>query len=178
MRHTSLAYDEECNRKEKGNCINRINVIQEDTNKRMRVMNTRETPEAQVSTQEIILTPEAAEQVRLIRKENQVPETHGLRIGIQSGGCCGSSYLLAFDENVEATDKVFQSEGISIFVDEESLEGLSGTTLEYVDGPQGKGFKFNNPNKAQSCGCGDGECSDGNTDESSHSDGGCGCGGH
>jgi iron-sulfur cluster assembly protein len=173
MRHPSLAYDEECNRKEEGNCINRINVIQEDTNKRMRVMNTRETPEAQVSTQEITLTPEAAEQVRLIRKENQVPETHGLRIGIQSGGCCGPSYLLAFDEKVEATDKAFQSEGISIFVDEESLEGLSGTTLEYVDGPQGKGFKFNNPNKAQSCGCGDGECGDEKSDEN-----GCGCGGH
>jgi iron-sulfur cluster assembly protein len=69
--------------------------------------------------------------------------------------------LLAFDEKVEATDKVFQSEGVSIYVDEESLEGLSGTTLEYVDGQQGKGFRFNNPNKAQSCGCGDSECGDG-----------------
>jgi iron-sulfur cluster assembly protein len=124
-------------------------------------MNTQEIQEAQVTTQEITLTPEAAEQIRLIRRENQVPETHGLRIGIQSSGCCGSSYLLAFDEKVEATDKVFQSEGVSIYVDEESLEDLSGTMLEYVDGPQGKGFRFNNPNKAQSCGCGDGECGDG-----------------
>jgi iron-sulfur cluster assembly protein len=160
MRHPSLAYDEERNREEKGNCINRINVIQEDTYKRMTVMNTQETQEAQVATQEITLTPEAAEQIRLIRRKNQVPETHGLRIGIQSGGCCGSSYLLAFDEKVEATDQVFQSGGVSIYVDEESLEGLSGTTLEYVDGPQGKGFKFNNPNQAKSCGCGDGSCGD------------------
>jgi len=121
-------------------------------------MNREET---QTVVQEITITPEAAEQIRLIRQENQVPETHGLRIGIQSGGCCGSSYLLAFDEKVEATDKVFQSEGVSIYVDEESLEDLSGTTLEYVDGPQGKGFKFNNPHKAQSCGCGDGDCGDG-----------------
>ena len=127
----------------------------------MMVMNIQETQEAQVTTQEIILTPDAAEQIRLIRRENQVPETYGLRIGIQSGGCCGSSYLLAFDEKVEATDRVFQSEGVSIYIDEESLEGLSGTTLEYVDGPQGKGFKFNNPNKAQSCGCNDSECGDG-----------------
>jgi iron-sulfur cluster assembly protein len=119
------------------------------------------TQEAQVATQEISLTPEAAEQIRLIRRENQVPETHGLRIGIQSGGCCGSSYLLAFDEKVEATDKVFQSEGISIYVDNENLKSLSGTTLEYVDGPQGKGFKFNNPNQTQSCNCDDGECGDG-----------------
>jgi iron-sulfur cluster assembly protein len=124
-------------------------------------MSTQETREAQVVTKEITLTPEAAEQIRLIRRENQVPETHGLRIGIQSGGCCGSSYLLAFDEKVEATDKVFQSEGISIYVDNENLKSLSGTTLEYVDGPQGKGFRFNNPNMAQSCGCDDGECGDG-----------------
>ena len=124
-------------------------------------MSIQETRETQVATQEITLTPEAAEQIRLIRRENQVPETHGLRIGIQSGGCCGSSYLLAFDEKVEAIDKVFQSEGISIYVDNENLKSLSGTTLEYVDGPQGKGFKFNNPNQTQSCNCDDGECGDG-----------------
>ena len=147
-------------------------------------MGTQEMQETQVTTQEITLTPEAAEQIRLIRRENQVPETHGLRIGIQSGGCCGSSYLLAFDEKVEATDKVFQSEGVSIYVDEESLEGLSGTTLEFVNGPQGKGFRFDNPNKSKSCGCNDGGhddsssgcgCGDSSHDESSS---GCGCGGH
>ncbi len=121
-------------------------------------MGIQETQEEQVTTQEIIITPEAAEQIRIIRRENQVPETHGLRIGIQSGGCCGSSYLLAFEDKVELTDKVLQSEGISIYVDKESLEGLSGTRLEYIDGPQGKGFRFNNPNQAQSCNCEDGSC--------------------
>jgi len=127
----------------------------EETNKRMVFMSKQET---QVAAQEILITPEAAQQIRLIRQENKVPETHGLRIAIQSGGCCGPSYLLAFDDNVESTDKVLQSEGISIYVDEENLPGLSGTTLEYVDGPQGKGFKFNNPNQAQSCKCEDGSC--------------------
>ncbi len=121
-------------------------------------MGKQEAQETQIAAQEIIITPEAAEQIRLIRQENKVPETHGLRIGIQGGGCCGSSYLLAFDDKVESTDKVLQSEGISIYVDEENLPGLSGTTLEYVDGPQGKGFKFNNPNQAQSCNCEEGSC--------------------
>jgi iron-sulfur cluster assembly protein len=116
--------------------------------------------EEQVITREIKITPEAAEQIRLIRRENQVPETHGLRIGIQPGGCCGSSYFLAFDEKAEATDKVFQSEGVSIFVDEEHLASLSGTTLEFVDSPQGKGFRFDNPNRNKSCGCGDDGCGD------------------
>lgn len=118
----------------------------------MSVMSTQET---EISTQEIIITPEAAEQIRNIRRENQIPDTHGLRIGIQIGGCCGSSYSLAFDDKVEATDRVFQSEGVSIYVDEENLGSLSGTTLEFVDGPNGKGFRFDNPNQSKSCGCGD-----------------------
>ncbi|MBN1397295.1 MAG: iron-sulfur cluster assembly accessory protein [Bacteroidetes bacterium] len=105
-------------------------------------------------TQDIVITPEAAEQIRIIRRDNQVPETHGLRIGIQGGGCCGYSYLLAFDDKVESTDKVMESEGISIYVDERSFEGLIGTTIEYLEGPQGKGFRFNNPNQPQSCSSG------------------------
>jgi iron-sulfur cluster assembly protein len=131
-------------------------------------MTVMSTQESEVSTQEIIITPEAAEQIRNIRRENQIPDTHGLRIGIQSGGCCGSSYVLAFDDKVEATDRVFQSEGVSIYVDEENLVGLSGTTLEYVDSPNGKGFRFDNPNQSKSCGCGN------NSDEEKS----CGCGDH
>jgi iron-sulfur cluster assembly protein len=126
------------------------------------------TQEAEVSLQEINITPEAANQIRNIRRENQIPDTHGLRIGIQSGGCCGSSYVLAFDDKVEATDKVLQSEGVVIYVDVENLGSLSGTTLEYVDGPNGKGFRFDNPNRSNSCGCGD-ESGEGKS---------CGCGDH
>jgi iron-sulfur cluster assembly protein len=131
----------------------------------MMVMSTQET---EVAAQAIVITADAAEQIRNIRRENQIPDTHGLRIGIQGGGCCGPSYVLAFDDKVESTDKVFQSEGISIYVDEENLEGLSGTTLEYVDGPNGKGFRFDNPNRSKSCNCGD----DSGEEKS------CGCGDH
>jgi iron-sulfur cluster assembly protein len=126
------------------------------------------TQETGILTQEIIITPEAAEQIRNIRRENQIPESHGLRIGVQSGGCCGPSYVLAFDDKIEATDKVLQSEGIAIYVDEENLEGLTGTKLEYIDGPNGKGFRFDNPNKLNSCNCGS------NSDE----DKSCSCGDH
>ena len=124
------------------------------------------TQEKEISAQEITITPEAAEQIRNIRRENQIPDTHGLRIGVQGCGCCGPSYVLAFDNTVQTTDKVFQSEGIPIYVDVENLEGLYGTTLEYVDGPHGKGFKFNNPNQSKSCNCGD------NSSEEKS----CGCG--
>jgi iron-sulfur cluster assembly protein len=126
------------------------------------------TQEAEVSFQEIKITSEAAEQIRNIRRENQIPDTHGLRIGIQGGGCCGPSYVLAFDDKVEPTDRVFLSEGVSIYVDEENLGSLSGTTLEYVDGPHGKGFKFDNPNQSNSCNCGD----------NSNEEKSCGCGDH
>jgi iron-sulfur cluster assembly protein len=160
-----MAYHEECLGRKKGNCFNRINVQQKYKYKRMTVMSTQET---EVSAQEITITPEAAEQIRNIRRENQIPDTHGLRIGLQSGGCCGPSYLLAFDDNVEATDRVIQSEGISIYVDEENLGSLSGTRLEYVDSPNGKGFRFDNPNQSKSCGCGN------NSDEEKS----CGCGDH
>jgi iron-sulfur cluster assembly protein len=118
-------------------------------------MNTEET---QVLTEEIKITPEAAEQIRLIRKENQIPDTHGLRIGIQEGGCCGFSYFIGFDEKADATAKVFKSEGTMVFIDTRSLPYLKGTTLQFVDGPQGKGFRFENPNNQKSCDCDDGCC--------------------
>jgi len=118
--------------------------------------------ETQVAVQEITITPQAAEQIKNIRKENQIPEHHGLRIGLQSGGCCGPAYMLAFDDKIEASDRVLQSEGVSIYVDVQDLAYLNGTTLQYVDGPEGKGFKFDNPNQSKSCNC--------------HDDaGGCGC---
>jgi len=112
----------------------------------------------QITTQEITITPEAAKEIQRIRLENQIPESHALRMGIKSGGCCGLSYLLAFDEKPEENDKVFLSEGVTIYVDTESLMHLSGTKLMLIDGPNGKGFKFDNPNDTKSCDCEDGCC--------------------
>jgi iron-sulfur cluster assembly accessory protein len=114
--------------------------------------------EEQVTTEGIRITPEAAEQIRLIRKENNVSEAHGLRIGIQEGGCCGFSYYLGFDEKAGESDSVFQSEGTNILVDAQSLPYLAGATLHFVDGPEGKGFKFDNPNISRSCNC-ENDCS-------------------
>jgi iron-sulfur cluster assembly protein len=114
--------------------------------------------EEQVITQEITITPAAASEIQKIRQANQVPDSHALRMGVKSGGCCGVSYLLAFDEKAEETDKVFQSGGITVFIDAQSLEHMSGTTLEFVTGPQGSGFKFDNPKDEKSCDCGEGCC--------------------
>jgi iron-sulfur cluster assembly protein len=122
------------------------------------------TQEEQITLQEITITPEAASEIQKIRIANQIPDSHALRVGVKAEGCCGVSYVLGFDDDIQEMDRILQSEGISICVDEESLKILGGSALVYVDGPQGKGFKFENPNMYTSCNCSDEkscDCEDG-----------------
>jgi iron-sulfur cluster assembly protein len=107
-----------------------------------------------VLNEEIALTPKAAAQVRKIKGENNIPELHALRLGVKGGGCSGLSYVLGFDEKPGEKDKIIQSEGVKIYIDEKSLFYLSGTVLDFSDGLNGKGFVFNNPQATKSCGCG------------------------
>lgn len=101
----------------------------------------------------ITLTAGAVSEIkRLIQKENK-PEI-GLRIGVRAGGCSGMSYMLGFDAP-RAEDQVEDHDGIKVIVDPQSAMYVSGTELDYVDGLQGKGFTFKNPNATRSCGCGE-----------------------
>lgn len=102
----------------------------------------------------IELTAKAAEHVRRIRQENNIPEHHSLRISVKGGGCSGLSYVLGFDESPGDKDEVLQSEGVTVFIDQKSLFYLSGTVLDFSDGLNGKGFVFNNPQASRTCGCG------------------------
>ena len=77
----------------------------------------------------------------------------GLRVGVRGGGCSGFQYQLAFDEE-RANDVVFESHGLKLLVDSESLQFVSGSTIEYEESLQGAGFKVNNPNVVAACGCG------------------------
>ncbi len=90
----------------------------------------------------------------LLAKEGVSPETGGLRVGVQGGGCSGLSYAMRLDTQARDRDKVFQEFGARIFVDPKSLLYLNGTTLEYEDTLMRQGFVFQNPNAARSCGCG------------------------
>jgi iron-sulfur cluster assembly protein len=117
-----------------------------------------EVKEEKVLKSEITITADAAREIQKVREANQIPDSHALRIGVKSGGCCGISYLLAFDEKADETDSVFHTEGIKILVDQQSLTQLSGAILRFVEGPQGKGFKFDNPNAEGSCSCEEGCC--------------------
>src|SRR5579872_117563 len=92
----------------------------------------------------ITLTPGAVSEVkRLLAKEDK-PEL-ALRIGVRAGGCSGMSYMLGFDATHEG-DVVQEFEGVKILVDPKSVSYLDGIQLDYMDGLQGKGFTFSNPN--------------------------------
>lgn len=77
----------------------------------------------------------------------------GLRVGVRGGGCSGFQYQLAFDEQREG-DVVFESHGLRLLVDGESLPFVRGSQIDYEESLQGAGFKVNNPNVVAACGCG------------------------
>lgn len=102
----------------------------------------------------ITLTDISAEKVReyLAAQGTQVT-TAGLRVGVRGGGCSGFQYVLAFDERRDG-DETYEDKGITLLVDRESLPYVSGSTIDFVDGLQGAGFKVENPNVVAACGCG------------------------
>ncbi len=101
----------------------------------------------------IALTHEAVEEVKRMKIKDNKPEA-GLRVGVKGGGCSGLSYFVNFDEKKEK-DNEFDFEGVKVYVDPKSLLYLKGTTLDFVDTLQEKGFRFVNPNANKTCGCGE-----------------------
>ena len=78
-----------------------------------------------------------------------------IRVGVESGGCSGLSYKLDFDGNKNEDDELIEDNNIKLLVNKKSFLYLVGTTLEFSDGLNGKGFVFNNPNASRTCGCGE-----------------------
>jgi iron-sulfur cluster assembly protein len=79
----------------------------------------------------------------------------GLRIRVKGGGCTGLTYDMEFAEAPREKDRTFEAHGVKIFVDPKSYIFLVGTTLSYHQGKLESGFKLQNPNAKQSCGCGE-----------------------
>jgi iron-sulfur cluster assembly protein len=111
-------------------------------------------PQQTQTGEEITLTAKAIAQVHRLREEGNVPATHALRLGVKGGGCSGLSYVLAFDDERRHGDTVMQAGDVTVVIDPKSLFYLSGTVLDFSDGLNGKGFVFNNPQAAKTCGCG------------------------
>ena len=79
----------------------------------------------------------------------------GLRLGVRTSGCSGVAYKLEFADTVEPDDVTFESHGVKVLIDPKSLPYLEGTELDYTREGLSEGFKFNNPNVKDACGCGE-----------------------
>ena len=101
----------------------------------------------------VVLTDKAVEMVKNALKEEGLTN-HGLRIAVQGGGCSGLQYALDYADAPRAGDHLYEINGLKVYIDMASAQFLKGTTIDYVSGLQGNGFKFNNPNAKRTCGCG------------------------
>ncbi len=103
----------------------------------------------------ITLTETAAVEVQKYRDELNIEPDMFLRVGVAAGGCSGFDYRIEFDGKFdEETDSKYEHFGVQVIVDKKSALLLDGTTIDFHDGLQQRGFKFDNPNAVRSCGCG------------------------
>ncbi len=111
------------------------------------------TTTTDVETKQVItITAEAAANVRQLLEERSLTD-HSLRVYVAGIGCSGPQYGLAFDDNPRETDTVIETEGLSILVDPNSLVYLEGAIVDFVETPQGAGFKIENPNPVATAAC-------------------------
>ncbi|MGI0487965.1 HesB/IscA family protein [Pantanalinema rosaneae CENA516] len=101
----------------------------------------------------IQLSPAAANEVKRLKSKRHDSQLC-LRLGVQSSGCSGFSYAMGLDHQVRTDDRVYESGGIQIVVDDASLNYLDGLLIDYSEDLMGGGFRFHNPNAGQTCGCG------------------------
>lgn len=99
------------------------------------------------------LTEAAAEMVKVSMQREGLVD-YALRVSVVGGGCSGLQYSLNFDNMVREEDAVVEQYGVRLVVDATSAPHLAGTTIDYVKGLHGAGFKFLNPKAARTCGCG------------------------
>ncbi|KFA58245.1 iron-sulfur cluster assembly protein IscA [Gilliamella sp. Choc4-2] len=79
----------------------------------------------------------------------------GLRLGVKTSGCSGMAYVLEFADVINDDDSVFEDKHVKVIVDKKSLVYIDGTELDFVKEGLNEGFKFNNPNTKNECGCGE-----------------------
>jgi len=111
------------------------------------------TPQA--PSQGLQVTPRAVARIRsAMAKEGISSEEGGLRLGVTGGGCSGLSYSIRFDTRPRERDRIYEFDGVRVFVDPKSFLYLHGMTLDYEETLMRQGFNFINPNSSRSCGCG------------------------
>ncbi len=103
----------------------------------------------------ITITERAASEVKRVKDEQQLDTELFLRIGVAGGGCSGFNYTLGFDSNFDAKlDTKYNFHGVDVVVDKKSSLYLDGTTVDWFESIERRGFTFDNPNAVKTCGCG------------------------
>src|SRR3989338_7472072 len=113
----------------------------------------KKIPEKKESIQQvnILLSDAASKKIKeLIKKEKK----QALRLAIKPGGCSGYSYTITLEKAAKKNDFVLKQKGVTLYVDKASAPQLHGSSLDYLDGLTGAGFKVINPNAVSTCGCG------------------------
>ena len=106
-----------------------------------------------MNEQQITLTERAAEHVKSFLANQQ--QGLGLRVAVKPTGCSGYQYVVEMADVIHDHDQCFETKGIKLVVDDQSMKYLSGTELDFVKEGLNSGFQFNNPNVTDTCGCGE-----------------------
>jgi iron-sulfur cluster assembly protein len=103
----------------------------------------------------ITLTEKAAQEVKRVMEQQKLDTSFVLRVGVAGGGCSGFQYALGFDDKYDdKVDSRYDYHGVTVVVDKKSALYLDGTTVDFYEGLEKRGFTFENPNAVKSCGCG------------------------
>ena len=102
----------------------------------------------------ITLTDRAAERVKAIMANSDTPKI-GIRLGVKNGGCAGMEYTMDYAEEKQPLDEVVEDKGVTILIEAKAVLFLLGTQMDWEEDKLSAGFRFNNPNQTDACGCGE-----------------------
>lgn len=102
----------------------------------------------------ITLTERAAERVKAIMANSETPKI-GIRLGVKNGGCAGMEYTMDYAEEKQPLDEVVEDKGVTILIEAKAVLFLLGTEMDWEEDKLSAGFRFNNPNQTDACGCGE-----------------------
>ncbi len=102
----------------------------------------------------IKMTPEAVENIKRLKSEYDAPDA-GLRFGLTGGGCSGYKYVLELEDGPEEDDRVFEFDGVKVFLKEAHTEQLKNSTIGWAETLMESGFQIDNPQAKRACGCGE-----------------------
>ncbi|MDP7195071.1 MAG: iron-sulfur cluster assembly accessory protein [SAR202 cluster bacterium] len=107
-----------------------------------------------MSKQVITLSNSAANRVKEIITSAKEPII-GVRVGVESGGCAGMSYVMEYAKKVNPNDEIIEAKGVKVLIDPKAIMYLLGTEMDYKKGEMSSTFVFKNPNETERCGCGE-----------------------